>query len=148
MEMESSSSTSGSSQESPSSPAAFGESGGRHCRRHGKQSTTSGSTFKSSWSLFTRLRQHCLKRDKRKHFNRNKSKTGGRKLNIFEHQQLVQTNSNNPTETTLKWDKLSPNEFETLQEYIQCKFRSISIKQIDFIDPIFSSCKRMPLRYV
>lgn len=29
--------------------------------------------------------------------------------------------SGSQEENGLKWEKLSPNEFETLQEYIQCK---------------------------
>lgn len=79
------------------------------------------STLKSSWSIFARIQNHCLKRQKRKHRARDKRRKMAKKLNIFDHGHMMQSNSCGQENNALKWDKLSPNEFETLQEYIQCK---------------------------
>lgn len=52
----------------------------------------------------------------------------------------------NSTETSFKWDKLSPYEFETLQEYIQCKFdihsRLTGIDSLVYLVPIIIEWNR------
>ena len=71
--------------------------------------------LKSSLNIFSRFQSRCMKSSK------SKKKKKKKKQNVFDSLHPQQINSDSQETEALKWDKLSPNEFETLQEYIQCK---------------------------
>lgn len=51
------------------------------------------------------------------------SKNGGGDASLLHQMQISSGGTaSEATVAALKWEKLSPGEFETLQEYIQCKF--------------------------
>lgn len=88
---------------------------------HSSAQGATQSAFKSSLNIFSRFQSHCMKGSKKK--RKAKERKGQKKKNTKNgHDPLEPLQmSSGPQETTLKWDKLSPSEFETLQEYIQCK---------------------------
>ena len=62
-----------------------------------------------------------MKGSKKKRRSKEKKAQKKKKKNGIDPLHPLQISSG-PQETSLKWDKLSPSEFETLQEYIQCKW--------------------------
>ena len=114
----------------PSSPSSasvssFGSnSSPAHCHQR-PNSSASANKPRAITSLLSRL--HCMKGSKSRKKKRKKTRSRSfdplRPTRIIGHPGTSSSSgANNPTEAALKWEKLSPSEFETLQEFIQCKF--------------------------
>jgi len=119
-------SVSDSTPSTPSSGSSYGSnsSPAHHCHHHHHQrpnSSASANKPRALTSLLSRL--HCMKGSKSRKKKRRKGRC--RSFDALHSSRLAATSSssgaNNPVEAALKWEKLSPSEFETLQEYIQCK---------------------------